>query len=101
MLNPATRGATRRRPPLLGAFLDASRRELRARDGLDPDVFGMAKLPPELQRRIKQMAGFKSLAFKEECKPTCADHVDDDSAVMWGYDCYGQEWIWCDRQEWV
>ena len=95
MLNPDEEGHAPP-APLLGAFLDAPRRELRARDGLDPDVFGMAKLPPELQRRIKQLAGLKSHAFKEECQPTC---VDDDSAVVWVYDCYGQldqEWIWRD-----
>ena len=98
MLNPDEEGHAPPPAPLLGAFLDAPRRELRARDGLDPDVFGMAKLPPELQRRIKQQAGLKSLAFKEECQPTC---VDDDSAVVWVYDCYGhldQEWIWRDQQ---
>ena len=53
MLNPDEEGHAPP-APLLGAFLDAPRRELRARDGLDPDVFGMAKLPLELQRRIKQ-----------------------------------------------
>ena len=103
MLNPDEEGHAPPPAPLLGAFLDAPRRALRARDGLDPNVFGMAKLPSELQRRIKKLAGFRSLALKEECQPTCVGRVvnDDDPGVMRFYDGFTQpfdEQIWRDQQ---
>ena len=95
MLNPDEEGHAPPPAPLLGAFLDAPRRELRARDGLDPDVFGMAKLPPELQRCIKQLAGLKSLAHKQECKPTCVRRAVHDEDLVRLHDHAGrvfEEW---------
>ena len=90
MLNPDEEGHAPPPAPQLGAFLDAPRRALRAREGLDPDVFGMAKLPLELQRRIKQQAGIKSLARHEECKPTCVEvnHRNDEMELI--YDTTGR-----------
>lgn len=50
----------------------------------------MAKLPLELQRRIKQQAGAKSLARHEECKPTCVEvnHRNDEMELI--YDTTGR-----------